>query len=175
MTILFWAVFASAIAVWVAAEWIFARRVVGICRDRAHGRWFKVGMTAVVVADVVLAGWFVFLGMTTYMLWMSWPGFRLSHILQIGIALCLSPLLGIMAGFAIGACAFAGVFGNLQEAQFCAIMLVALMASICMLVAPFIHALAVWRGKAHSIWVTIFVFWVANWPLALLVPVMIGQ
>ena len=174
MTILFWLVFALVVAVWAAAEWIFARRVVDICRDGSHGRWFKVGMMAVVAADVVLAGWFVFLGITTYLLWMSWPGFSLCHIAQIGIALFVSPLLGIMGGFVVVACAFCGMFGNLQEVQFGAIMLAAFLSSIYMLVAPFIHVWAVWRGKARSIWATVLVFWVANWPLALLMPMMIG-
>ena len=32
MTILFWSVFALVVAVWAAAEWIFARRVLDICR-----------------------------------------------------------------------------------------------------------------------------------------------
>ena len=78
-----------------------------------------------------------------------------------------------MGGFAAGACAFCGMFGNLQEVQFGAIMLAVFLSSIYMFVAPFIHAWAVWRGKARSIWAMVFVFWVANWPLALLVPVMI--
>ena len=174
MTILFWSVFALVVAVWAAAEWIFARRVLDICRDGSRGRWIKARMVAVVAADVVLAVWFVFLGATTYLLWMSWPGFSLCHIAQMGIALFVIPLLGIMGGFVVGACAFCGMFGNLQEVQFGAIMLAAFLSSIYMFVAPFIHAWAVWRGKARSIWAMVFVFWVANWPLALLVPVMTG-
>ena len=174
----FWMLVSLPCGAFAVAEYLYACETIRICRDHTRPVLYRIATILVLLVDCLGFLSCMNLGMSDciYYIYVWGP----SPIVPISLGLLLGPLFILFLGplFLGGASVILFLPDSLCDAMpalwplrwtLCIIFLV------ISLIAPIMRAAVLYQAPRRKWWKVAFVFYVTYWPVALMVPDMIGR
>jgi len=174
----FWMLVALLCGAFAVAEYLYAYETIRVCRNHARPVLYKIVAILVLLVDCLGFLGCMNLGMSDciYYIYVWGP----SPIVPVCLGLLLGPLFMLFLGPIILGCSgvilfFPEPLCNAMPALWPLRWTLSILFLLIAFAAPIMRAAVLYQAPRRTWWQIVFVYYVTYWPVALMVPDMLGR